>query len=208
MAVQSGNRDGVTYAQRIELPESLLLAVGIVELVDEQEGGLLCALDHARNALVFFGDADGTIDNEEDDVGFFCGGKSLVANRGREDILAFHGLDAARVYERELMTTPIGVVIGAVSRNATAFVDDGVRGLGDAIDEGGFTDIRTTDNRNDGLHMYLLADGTWIRGRALCKVLAAGLSASWRQRKPVLPAIRARGLTGLDDTRQASWHQR
>ena len=66
------------------------------------------------------------------------------------------------------MTGPIGVVIGAVSCNATAFVDDGVRGLGDAIDEGGFTDIRTTDDRNDGLHMYLLADGTWIRGRVLC----------------------------------------
>ncbi len=46
-----------------------------------------------------------------------------------------YGLDAARVDEHELMAVPVGNMVAAVARDAAALMDDGVRGLCDAIDE-------------------------------------------------------------------------
>ena len=59
-------------------------------------------------------------------------------------------LDAAGIDELEIDAVPVGLMIGAVARDAAHLVDDGLVGLGYAVDEGGLADVRPSDHRDDG----------------------------------------------------------
>ena len=149
MAVQGGDGDGVTHAQGVELPKAVVLAGGIVELVDEQESRFLELAHHAGDALILLGDTDRTVDHKQDDSGFLSGGQGLVADGCGEDVVALHGLDAARVHEHELATVPVGDMVAAVARDAAALVNDGIGRLRDAIDERRLAHVRAPDDRDN-----------------------------------------------------------
>ena len=130
MAVQGRERRGLADTERIELPDAVVLAIGVVELVHQQKDWLVAALEHAGDRLVLLGDAGAAVDHKQDDGGFLGGGEGLVANGRGEDVIALERFDAARVDDGELAAVPIGRVVRAVARDAAGLVDDGVRGLG------------------------------------------------------------------------------
>ena len=65
-----------------------------------------------------------------------------------EGVVVSH-LDAAGVDELELHAVPIGLVVGAVARDAAHLVDDGLVGLGYAVHEGGLADVRPSHHRDE-----------------------------------------------------------
>ena len=196
MAVQRGDRDRVADAQGVELPQVVVLAGRVVELVDEQERGLLELAHHARHALVLLGDAHRAVDDEQDDGGLLGRRERLVADGGGEHVVALHGLDAAGVDERELATVPVGHVVAAVAGDAAALVHDGVGGLGDTIDERRLAHVRAADDRYDGSrHTYSLSSHNCknftMRSHALA--VRPRTSVCWAQ--PRNPPSRGPGMS-------------
>ena len=153
MAVQGRKRRGLADAERIELPDAVILAIGVVELVHQQKDRLVGALEHAGDRLVLLGDAGAAVDHKQDDGGFLGGGERLVADGRGKDVVALERLDAARVDDGELPAVPIGGVIRAVARDAAGLVDDGVRGLGQAVNERGLAHVGASDDGDDRFHL-------------------------------------------------------
>ena len=153
VAMQGRERRGLADAERIELPDVVILAIGVVELVHQQKDRLAAALEHAGDRLVLLGDAGATVDHKQDDGGFLGGGKGLVADGRGKDVVALKRLNAARVDDGELAAVPIGRVIRAVARDAARLVDDGVRGLGQAVNERGLAHVGASDDGDDRFHL-------------------------------------------------------
>ena len=153
MTVEGRERRGLTDAERIELPDVVVLAIGVVELVHQQKDWLVAALEHAGDRLVLLGDAGAAVDHKQDDGGFLGGGEGLVADGRGKDVVALERLDAARVDDGELAAVPIGRVIRPVARDAARLVDDGVRGLGQAVNERGLAHVRASDDGDDRFHL-------------------------------------------------------
>ena len=164
-AVAVGGRDGhrLAAAQGVEVPQVLVVAGGVVLLVHTQEDGLVDLAHDAGDLLVLVGDANGTVDQEDDDVGLLAGDEGLLADARRKDVLGFDGLDAAGVDELEGAAVPVGVVVRAVAGDAARLVDDGLAGLAKTVDERRLADVRTADNSYDGLrHGFSLLIGIQI----------------------------------------------
>ena len=153
VAVQGRERRGLADTERIELPDAVVLAIGVVELVHQQKDRLVAALEHAGDRLVLLGDAGAAVDHKQDDGGFLGGGEGLVANGRGEDVIALERFDAARVDDGELAAVPIGRVVRAVARDAAGLVDDGVRGLGQAVNERGLAHVGASDDGDDRFHL-------------------------------------------------------
>ena len=153
MAMQGRERRGLADTERIELPDAVVFAIGVVELVHQQKDRLVAALEHAGDRLVLLGDAGAAIDHKQDDCGFLGGGERLVADGRGKDVVALERLDTARVDDGELATVPIGRVIRAVARDAAGLVDDGVRGLGQAVNERGLAHVGASDDGDDRFHL-------------------------------------------------------
>ena len=153
MTMQGRERRGLADAERIELPDVVVLAIGVVELVHQQKDRLVAALEHAGNRLVLLGDTGAAVDHKQDDGGFLGGGEGLVADGRCKDIVALERLDTARVDDGELAAVPIGRVIRAVARDAAGLVDDGVRGLGQAVNERGLAHVGASDDGDDRFHL-------------------------------------------------------
>lgn len=153
MTMQGRERRGLTDAERIELPDAVVLAIGVVELVHQQKDRLVAALEHASDRLVLLGDAGAAVDHKQDDGGFLGGGEGLVADGRGKDVIALERLDTARVDDGELAAVPIGRVIRAVARDAAGLVDDGVRGLGQAVNERGLAHVGASDDGDDRFHL-------------------------------------------------------
>ena len=151
--MQSRQRRGLTDAERIELPDVIVLAIGVVELVHQQKDRLVGALEHAGDRLVLLGDAGAAVDHKQDDGSFLGCGKGLVADGCGKDVIALERLDTARVDDGELAAVPIGRVIRAVARDAAGLVDDGVRGLGQAVNERGLAHVGASDDGDDRFHL-------------------------------------------------------
>ena len=128
--MQGRKRRGLADAERIELPDVVVLAVGVIELVHQQKDRLVGALEHAGDRFVLLSDAGAAVDHKQDDGGFLGGGERLVADGRGEDVVALERLDTARVDDGELAAVPVGRVIRTVARDAAGLMDDGVRGLG------------------------------------------------------------------------------
>ena len=153
VAVQGRERRGLADTERIELPDAVVLSIGVVELVHQQKDRLVAALEHASDRLVLLGDAGAAVDHKQDDGSFLGGGEGLVADGRGKDVVALERLDATRVDDGELAAVPIGRVIRAVARDAAGLVDDGVRGLGQAVNERGLAHVGASDDGDDRFHL-------------------------------------------------------
>ena len=153
VAVQRRERRGLADTERIELPDAVVFAIGVVELVHQQKDRLVAALEHAGDRLVLLGDAGAAVDHKQDDGGFLGGGERLVADGRGKDVVALERLDTARVYDGELAAVPVGRVIRAVARDAAGLMDDGVRGLGQAVNERGLAHVGASDDGDDRFHL-------------------------------------------------------
>ena len=139
MAVHGRDRPRIAQAQLVELPH-LVHAVRGVQLVHHEEYGLGRLAQDARNGLVVGVDPGLAVHEEQDDVRLVRAGQRLIADGALEGVVVAH-LDAAG---------PVGLMVGAVARDAAHLVDDGLVGLGYAVDEGGLADVRPSDHRDDG----------------------------------------------------------
>ena len=153
VTVQGRERRGLADAEGIELPDAVVFAIGVVELVHQQKDRLVAALEHAGDRLVLLGDAGAAIDHKQNDGCFLGGSKGLVADGRGKDVVALERLDAARVDDGELTAVPVGRVIRAVARDAAGLVDDGVRGLGQAVNERGLAHVGASDDGDDRFHL-------------------------------------------------------
>ena len=120
-----------------------------VQLVHHEEHGLGRLAQDARNGLVVGVDPGLAVHEEQDDVRLVRAGQRLIAYGALEGVVIAH-LDAAGIDELEIDAVPVGLMIGAVARDAAHLVDDGLVGLGYAVDEGGLADVRPSDHRDDG----------------------------------------------------------
>ena len=130
------------------------LAVLGVDLVDDEHHRHVAALQHLRDARVFFGDAGGHVDDEQHEVGgAHCrlglrghlGGER--GRLGREP--GFAGTQpAAGVDEHERAAVPFGRELAAVARHARTLFDDGGARADDPVHERRLADVRTTDHRD------------------------------------------------------------
>ena len=154
VAVQGRERRWLADAERIKLPDAVVFAIGVVELVHQQKDRLVAALEHAGDRLVLLGDAGATVDHKQDDGGFLGGGEGLVADGRGKDVIALERLDATRVDDGELAAVPVGRVVGAVARYAAGLMDDGVRGLGQAVNERGLAHVGASDDGDDRFHLH------------------------------------------------------
>ena len=111
MTMQGRERRGLADTERIEFPDAVVLAIGVVELVHQQKDRLVAALEHASDRFVLLGDAGAAVDHKQDDGGFLGGGEGLVADRRGKDVVALERLDTARVDDGELAAVPIGRVV-------------------------------------------------------------------------------------------------
>ena len=150
VTVDGGNGPGLTKAEGIEIPHGLVVR-GIVELVGYEEDGLAGSTQDTRNRLVLFGHADGSVDDEDDDIRLLAGGLRLLADAAGKGVIRAACLDATGVNESKLATTPVCLVVAAISGDATAFVDDGFLLLCNTVNQRGLADVGASDDGDDGL---------------------------------------------------------
>lgn len=155
MAMGRGERARLADAEGVEVPKAVLLGGGVVLLVHDEEDGLVLPAQDAGDLLVLVGHAGRAVHHEDDDVGLLAGEKRLLTNARGEDVLRLRGLDAARVDQREVAAVPVGVVIGAVPRDAARLVHDGVTAHRDAVHQRGLADVRPADHGDYGFgHLF------------------------------------------------------
>ena len=130
------------------------LALLAVDLVDDDHHRHVAALQDARDARVFFGDAGRDVDDEQDEIGGADRGFRLRGDLRRER----GGLGGepgfartqptAGVDEHERAPVPLGDELAAVAGDARAFLDDRGALADDAIDERRLADVRAADDRD------------------------------------------------------------
>ena len=130
VSVERGERHRLADAERPELPELLILVVGVIALVDHEEDGLVALAQDARDLLVLVGHADRAIHDEDDDIGLVACGERLLADARGEAVGGFDRFDAAGVDEHEGAPVPVGGVVRTVAGDAARLVDDGIPCLG------------------------------------------------------------------------------
>ncbi|MOA15428.1 hypothetical protein D3C78_1355850 [compost metagenome] len=151
-ALGAGHRDGVAHAQRRELGASHI-GIDVVDLVGNQDRFLVPLAQVLGDHLVGSGHAGTGIDQEQHIVGFFDGHERLLGHL----LVHAHFVtgDTAGVDQDEGTTLPAGITILAVTGQARQVTDDGIAGLGQAVEHGGFADVRAAHQGDYGNHSAL-----------------------------------------------------
>src|SRR5579875_752414 len=152
----------VTDAEREELDGVVGSCLGL-GFVYRQDEGFMGTTDEIGDLPVAGRQPGFSIDQEEDDVGFFEGQLGLLLSRtrdiGRRDVLEFDvGHQAAGIEDRERYAVPLGLAEDAVARRAGNRLDDGSSLADEAIEEGRLAGVRPS-NDGDG--------GQWHRATSL-----------------------------------------
>ncbi len=151
-ALGAGHRDGVAHAQRRELCASHI-GIDVVDLVGNQDRFLVPLAQVLGDHLVGSGHAGPGIDQEQHIVGFFNGHERLLGHF----LVHAHFVtgDTAGVDQDEGTTLPAGITILAVTGQARQVTDDGIAGFGQAVEHGGFADVRAAHQGDYGNHSAL-----------------------------------------------------
>ncbi len=143
-------RDGPRLAEA-EVPEleALVLATRGVHLVHRKEDRPVRALQHARDSLVFGGEARLAVHEKDDRIGFLGGDEGLRLD-GCLELVDRAGLDATGVDEQEVLPVPVGAMIRPVARDTASLVDDGLGLLCYSVHERRLAHVGPADNCDDG----------------------------------------------------------
>lgn len=148
-ALGARHRNGVAHAHRRELGAGNI-GVDVVDLVGDQNRRLVALAQVLGNHLVSGGHAGAGIDQEQHIVGFFDGHERLL---GHFFVHAhFVTGNTAGVDQDEGTTLPAGITILAVTGQARQVTHDGIAGFGQAVEHGGFADVRAAHQGNYGNH--------------------------------------------------------
>ncbi len=146
VAVHRGERDRVAEAEPVEL-ERVRLLRGVVDLVRQDEHGLVREAEDLRDLLVARRRADARVDDEEHEVGLLDRLARLVRDRAR-DLGVVRDVDPAGVDHEEAAAVPLDLELLAVARHARRLVHDRCARLGQPVDERGLADVREADDRD------------------------------------------------------------
>ena len=150
-AVDGRDGENLVESEGRKLARAEVRAV-VVHLVDGDEDRLVGGAEAVGHFLVQGHDPLLHVDDEDDHVGRLDGQTDLV-DRGLLDhvlaLLAAEQADAARVHERERPAKPFGFGGDTVPRHAGLVMDDGDAAARDAVEKGGFADIRATDDGDE-----------------------------------------------------------
>ena len=140
-------RDGVGLTET-EVPQGrgLRLLPSVVDLVRDEEDGLLRGAQQPHDGLVGRRRADHRVDDEQHHVGEVDRDLGLRGD-GAVDALGIR-LPPARVDEGEAAVHPLGLVRHAVTRDTRGVLDDGLAAAEDAVHERRLADVRPPDDRD------------------------------------------------------------
>ena len=101
--------------------------------------------------MVLHGEAIAGIDNKDHGIRL---GHSLARLLGHFLVNTADGvgLEAPGVHDDEFTFAVAGVTVVAVTGQTGQVGNDGVAGLGQSVEQGGFADVGTANQRNHGLH--------------------------------------------------------
>ena len=156
------------HGTRLTEPEALErphvgLAAFVVDLVDDDEHGLVRLVQHARDALVLLGEPDDAIDDEEHHVGVDERALGLPAHHARERLGAGARVGrepAAGVDDDEPTAVPLCVELLAIAGDTGLLLHDRVAPADEAVDQRGLADVRTADDRDDRVGAHDLTAAT------------------------------------------------
>ncbi len=148
MPMHGRDRPGVSQAQLVILPDTLL-CIRVVQLVHDEEHGLSRSLEQARHLFVVGLHADAPIHHEQDHISLVLRFECLSADGLLEVVISGY-LDATGVHQHEMDAVPIRLVIAPITRDAAHLMHDGVACLGDLVHERGLPHIRTSYYCNKG----------------------------------------------------------
>ena len=191
--MQRTDRERLSEAKAHEVPHQRL-AVGVVHLVHDHQGGALAPLEDVGDAVVLLGGAGRGIHDEDHDVGFSDGPFALAGHLGVELGSTRH--PTASVHEDELSSQPLGLDFLAVPGDAGLLFDDGLTAAQNPVDECGLADVGSASDDHGGELTHLSPLGVrrepieapvrrWRRPRRV----PAGRPASCRQ-----GTVRLRGI--------------
>lgn len=122
----------------------------VVGFIDAEDDGFALAAEFFGDALVDGVHAGEGVDDEDDEVGGGDGDVCFGADDGAE-VVVKSGSDAAGVHDGDGEGSVFETGGEAVAGDAGAVVDDGDAAAGEAVEEGGFTDIGAADDGDDAV---------------------------------------------------------
>ena len=146
VAVYRRDGDRVAEAEPVELEREHVLA-RVVDLVREEEHGLVGAAEDRGQLLVAGHHAGPRVGDEEDEVGFGDRGLRLLGDRARQR-RRVGDVDAAGVDQQEAVPVPLADELFAVTGDAGCLVHDGGAALREPVDERRLADVREADDRH------------------------------------------------------------
>ena len=144
-------RQRLAAAKCVEVPKTILLCCRVIFLVYYQENGLSSLANNARNLFIFIGNASRAINHKDNNVCFFTRKKRLLTNVWSKAILGFDRFNTAGINELKLTTIPVSVMIRTVTGYSPGLVHNCIAFLGNSIYQRGLTNIRASNNSNNGL---------------------------------------------------------
>ncbi|MNO94180.1 hypothetical protein D3C76_857940 [compost metagenome] len=151
-ALSTGDADGVAHAQRRELGDGNL-RIDVVDLVGDQERALVALAQVLGNHLVGSGQAGAGVNQEQDHIGFFDGQQRLLGHFLVHALLVTGNTTGV---DQDVRTAlPARFTVLAVSGQPGQVADDSVAGPGQAVEHGGFTDVRSAHQGDYGNHSAL-----------------------------------------------------
>jgi hypothetical protein len=143
-------RDDPVHAELVEQVRVMLLliAVDLVGGEDRRAIALTEACD--RHAIPFCGSRR-SVEDAHDDVGFRDGGFHAPRDPHAERVVA-HGVEAARIDERDVPASHVRVGVVPVASDALHVVDDGDGTTREAVEERALAHVGAADDGDEGFH--------------------------------------------------------
>ena len=122
----------------------------MVNLVDDQQDGLLRLAQQVGDFAVVVGQPVAAVGEEADNIRCIHGDFGLAAHLGEQHIVAAR-VNAAGVDEREAAVLPLHISIDAVAGHAGGILHNGDALSGDSVEKSGFTDVGAANDGNKRL---------------------------------------------------------
>ena len=138
------NRKNIFEAERIEIVSQIFFRAGVA-FVHDKGNGLADLAQHGREFAVGGGDFAAAIDQEDHLRGLLQRDARLGEDLAR-DVIGIADDDSARVDQLEPAAFVRRGAVDAIARNAWLIADDRAALSGDAVEKGGFADVRPSDD--------------------------------------------------------------
>ncbi len=154
VAVQGGNGERVAQSEVVKFIKFRRLAARPVAFVDREHHRLARTAQHRRDILVRRCHAGVQVGDEHDDIGRLNGNFRLHAHKFQNFIVRSR-LDTAGIHDLKGPSAPFGIGIQPVPRDARRILYNGKALARQPVEQLGFADIRSSDNRHNRLRHKL-----------------------------------------------------